>query len=86
MYYCSSNNRRVTVEWFLNETLPSTDPALGIITHGIKTTNSSLIIPGLLKFNNIKITCYASGIVTGVGYFDRRIDTTLRIQGRLYNK
>ena len=64
----------------------STDTSLGIITHGIQTTNSNITIPGLLKFNNTKITCYASAIGVDNIYFNKSFDTILRIQGRLYNE
>ena len=52
----------------------------------IKPMTSNLTVPGLLKFNNTRMKCYTSGIVTSVVFIERRIDTILRIQGKLYNK
>ena len=51
----------------------------------IKPMSSNLTVPGLLKFNNTRMKCYTSGIVTSVVFIERRIDTILRTCHILYN-
>ena len=86
VYYCSSNHSSVTTHWFLNLTLPSTDPSfikLGIVTGGIGTTTSNLTIPGLPQLNNTLVTCYASGPLTGL---IAKKNSILLIQGEMFYK
>ena len=82
MFNCSTNHSLVTITWILNKTVPaSTLASLGVTTHGVGTSVSSLTIPGLVNpFNNTEVLCYASG-PGFVGVTPPPV--ILRIQGRL---
>ena len=76
-YYCSVNDTRVSVSWSING---SNTIAIDIIVNGTGSMSSTLTIPGLLKYNNTLVRCYAGGIIEGKIFFAHN-NSTLRIQG-----
>jgi hypothetical protein len=71
IYNCSSSVSSITIQWFMgnNETPTHNNNSLisaGVITNGVATTNSSLIIPGhLTQFNNTLVYCFVFSYRTG---------------------
>ena len=66
----------------MNE-ITSTDSSitnLGIITYGVATQNTSLIIPGNPELNNTIVICIASGHVDMMDYHNSH-EAILFIQG-----
>ena len=82
LFSCSSNHSLVLISWILNKTVSASEFAsYGVTAPGAASTDSSLIIPGLVDpFNNTEVLCYASG----PGFGDVSPPSViLRIQGRL---
>ena len=86
VYQCSVDTEGVTVQWTVNgySSTSSFITNQSIVTEGVGTQNSTLTIPGDPTLNGTTVTCRASGVVNGKGYFNNR-SAVLHIQG-IYSK
>ena len=82
VYQCSVDTDGVTIQWIVNgyNSTSSFITNKKMITEGVGTQNSKLTIPGDPTLNGTTVTCRASGVVNGKGYFNNR-SAVLLIQG-----
>lgn len=80
LYQCSVNDTSVSIIWNING---NANIPWNITVTGSGSSSSSLIVPGLLQYNNTVVKCIAAGLVGGSAY-NKFNQSTLRIQGK-YN-
>ena len=82
VFHCYVDTEGVSIQWQVNGTLSTSEKvtSLGVVTTGAATSNSSLLIPGVVENDQTIVTCIASGLVNGKQYFNSS-STTLYIQG-----
>ena len=84
-YQCSVDHTGVGIAWNVNGTASTNNDItkLGIVTNGVGSSNSSLIIPGYPQYNNTVVRCIASGYINKNIYYNYS-ESTLRLQGKYY--
>ena len=78
LYQCSVNDTSISIIWNINGNANIPE---NITVTGSGSSSSSLIVPGLLQYNNSVVKCVAAGLVGGSTY-NRFNQSTLRIQGK----